>query len=152
MSSPRWEGDKDHKFPRYITLYEQSHQLMHFLLTTITSRQMFRRLMLPSSGDTHCEGRCTVKTISSSYNVMFSLLYHTDGETLNKVNGIVTHLIRTRIFTAIFYKKSLSCKVHEECNAVLLSSQSVTVTQLCAPTHFLYGNWSKGPFSRQYDM
>jgi hypothetical protein len=37
--------------------YEQSHQLMHFLLTTITSRHMFRRVMSPPSGDTHCEER-----------------------------------------------------------------------------------------------
>jgi hypothetical protein len=38
-----------------VSTYEQSHQLMHFLLTAITSRQMFWRLMSPSSRDTHCE-------------------------------------------------------------------------------------------------
>jgi hypothetical protein len=53
------------KWPWFVTqrrtyhTYEQSHELMQFLLTPVTSRQMFRRLMSPSSGDTHCEERRT---------------------------------------------------------------------------------------------
>jgi hypothetical protein len=42
-------------FTLHFSVYKQNQQLMHFLLTTITSRHIFRHLMLPSSGDIHCE-------------------------------------------------------------------------------------------------
>jgi hypothetical protein len=37
-------------FHRECSIYEQSHQPTHLLLTTITHRHMFRRLMWPSPG------------------------------------------------------------------------------------------------------
>jgi hypothetical protein len=55
------------------SIYEQSHQLMHFLLTTITSRQMFRRLTSPDDGDIRRRNICREVIVVNKTCICWSL-------------------------------------------------------------------------------